>query len=505
MRLSPPPCLVAACLCLALSTGCRAGDRGVETASRDTTDTANAGSAGRHADAIPLTTASGEARALYLRGRDLADQLRAHDARQLFEQAAATDPGFALAHYQLALNSASPKEFLAHLDRAVALSAKASDGERLMIQALQAGVNGDSKKSLEYNQQLVDKYPRDARGQTLLGVAYSGRQEYDKAVAQLTKATALDPNYAPAYNVLGYAYMPQGKYAEAETAFKKYIALVPNDPNPYDSYAEMLMRTGRFDESIAQYRKALSVDPHFTSSFIGVASNLMFQGKYDEALTQADKLTAAARDNADRRAALLSRTVTYVDQGRTAQSIGEMQKLSALDASTGDTAALSGDAGQMGDILLGGGRPDEARTHYQQSLALMQRSGLSAELKDFATLADHYNRARIALAKGDAKTARAEAEQYVNGAEATGDVGRIRTGHELAGMVALQAKDFGKAADELGQADQQDPYVLYTMATAYQGKGDGDKARALAKQAAEMHILPTIRYALVRAKATKME
>jgi tetratricopeptide (TPR) repeat protein len=264
------------------------------------------------------------------------------------------------------------------------------------------------------------------------------------------------------------------------------------------------MRTGRFDESIAQYRKALTVDPHFSISHIGIASNLMFQGKHGASVAEAQKLYDAARDDGDRRLAMLSRAVTYVDQGRTAQAMREMEKLYALDARHGDTLAMSTDAGQMGDILLGAGRSDEAGKRYQQSLTLIQRSGLSAELKDVATLADHYNLARVALAKGDTATATKHAEQFVTGAEATKDVARIRQGHELAGMIALKAKDFDKAIDELGQADQQDPYVLYTLATAYQGKGDAAKAKELAGRAAKMHILPTIRYALVRSEAAKM-
>ena len=142
--------------------------------------------------------------------------------------------------------------------------------------------------------------------------------------------------------------------------------------------------------------------------------------------------------------------------------------------------------------------------YRQQSLDLIQRSGLSTEFKDFAKLADHYNLARVALAKGDTAKAKAEAEQYMSGAEATQDVGRIRLGHELAGTIALREGKFDEAVDHLAQADQQDPYILYTMATAYKGKGDAAKAKEFAKRAADMHILPTIRYALVRAKAMKM-
>jgi tetratricopeptide (TPR) repeat protein len=501
MRRTVPLLPLTTCALIVLLAGCRPGDKGTDTASRNTSDTASA----EHADEVAVTSASAEARKLYLRGRELSDQLRSHDARQLFEQAAAKDPSFALAHYDLAISAPSPKEFLEHLDEAVKLSSKASEGERLMILALQASVNGDSKKSLEYTEELAAGYPRDARAQTLLGFTYSGLQEFDKAVGTLNQATEVDPGYAPAYNLLGYAYMPQEKYAEAEAAFKKYIELVPSDPNPYDSYAELLMKTGRFDESIVQYRKALSIDRHFSNAHVGVAANLMYQGKHDAAAAEAQKLHDAARDDGDRRTAMITRAVIYVDQGRTTQAMREMEKLYALDAKLGDTAAMSGDAQQMGDILLAAGRADEARKRYQQSITLVDRSSLSAELKENAKLADHFNLASVALAKRDLAGAKTHAEQFRTGAEATEDVGRIRTAHELAGTIALQEQKFDQAADHLGQADQQDPYVLYTMATAYRGNRDSVKAKELAKRAADAHTLPTLRYALVRAKAMKME
>ena len=490
-------------------TGCSPKDQTkeqTETASRGS-DTATADTLhpnAVNAGPIALTTTSDEAKALYTRGRALADQLRFHDARKLFEQAAAKDPSFALAHYDLALTSPTPGQFLEHVNQAVALSSKASNGERLMILALQAGLNGDSKKSLEYSEELAAKYPHDARAQVLLAVGYSGLQQYDKEVDYLTKAINDNPDYAPAYNLLGYAYMPQGKYAEAEKAFKKYIELVPNDPNPYDSYAEMLMRTGRFDESIVQYRKALSIEPHFSNSYIGIATNLMFQGNYDAAAAQAQKLHDAARDDGDRRVAIQSRAMTFADQGKTARASQELDKLYALDAKIGDTTAMSVDAGLMGDVLLGSGQADDAAKRYQQSLALIQSSSVSADLKDIATLAGRYNVARVALAKHNLPAAKAAAEEYRGGAEATHDAARIRLAHELAGTIALEEKDFDKANVELAQADQQDPYILYTMAVAYQGKGDAAKTKELAKRSTELRTFPTIRSSLVRTKAIKL-
>ena len=500
MRRSSPLHFFIAYTMIVSLVSCRPSDSETETASRNASDTA----AAAHDAEIPVTSASDEARTLYLQGRELSDQLRFHDARKLFEQAAGKDPAFALVHYDLAIVSPSPKGFVEHLDEAVKLSSQASEGERLMILSLKAGSTGDSKKSLEYTEELAAKYPRDARAQTLLGFAYSGQQQYDKAITTLTKATEVNPSYAPAYNLLGYMYMPQGKYAEAETAFKKYIELVPNDPNPYDSYAELLMKTGRFDESIVQYKKALSADPHFSSAHVGIAGNLMYQGKHDAATAEVQKLYDAARDDGDRRNALFTRAVIYVDQGRTKSAMGEMEKLYALDTKLGDTAAMSGDALQMGDILLDAGRTDEAAKRYRQSLALVEASGLSPEIKENAKVADHFNLARVALAKGDVAAAKAHAEQYRTAVEPTGDVGRIQAAHELAGTIALKEKDYDGAVTHLGQANQQDPYVAYVLATAYQKKGDSAKAKELAKQAAGANIPIALRYSMVRAKAMKM-
>jgi hypothetical protein len=72
-------------------------------------------------------------------------------------------------------------------------------------------------------------------------------------------------------------------------------------------------------------------------------------------------------------------------------------------------------------------------------------------------------------------------------------------------MIALQERNFDQAAGELAQADQQDPYVLYLTAVAYQAKGDSTKAKDLAAKSANMNTLPTLNYAFIRAKAKQME
>jgi tetratricopeptide (TPR) repeat protein len=497
--------VLAGAALLSTLAACSSGKSGTEsaTATTSTAGAATTGTAGA-TKSISLTTSSAEAKELYLKGRTLAENLRAHDGRQFFEQAAAKDPSFAMAHYQLAVNSATAKDFFAHLNEAVALADKASEGERLTILVAKANGDAQPKKALDLAEELAIKYPGDERAQFILGGAYFAQQNYEKAIEQYKKAIAINPSYAAAYNILGYAYRPLEKYADAETAFKKYIDLIPNDPNPYDSYAELLMKTGRFDESIAQYKKALEVDPHFSNSFIGIATDLMLQGKHDEAAAQAWKLYDAARDDGDRRFALFARSVIFVDAGKTAAAVKEIEKEYALDARLADTANMSGDALLIGNILLDAWKPDEAAKRFGQSLDLVEKSSLSADVKEDTRLAGHYNKGRVALAKGDVSTAKTEATAYLNGAEARNNKFRIRQAHELAGAISLQEKDYDGALVHLEQANQQDPQVLYYTALAYKGRGDGAKAKEWAAKAANANVLPLASYAFVRQKAKKM-
>ena len=193
----------------------------------------------------------------------------------------------------------------------------------------------------------------------------------------------------------------------------------------------------------------------------------------------------AGRNDGDRRFAMFTTTVVLVDQGKTDPALKEMQRQYDLGAKIGDTAAMAGDLVSMGDILLNAGRPDEAKKRYDKALAIQEKSGLSNEVKEDAKLGSHYDLGRVALAKNDVQTAKAEAETYLNGAKEKENPARIRQAHALAGRIALKEKQYDEAIDHLGQANQQDPSVLYVTGLAYQGKGDQEKAGEMFKQAAQ--------------------
>ncbi len=448
---------------------------------------------------IPITTASAAARDAFLRGRDLTEKLRIQQARGEYTRAVELDPNFALAYLNLAGTQPTTKEFFATLAQAEALAGKVSEGERLMIQGAVVASTGDNTAQDKIYEELVAKYPADERALALLGNAHFGAQRYAEAIVQYEKAARIAPDFSQLYNQLGYSYRFLGETAKAEGAFKKYIQLIPDDPNPYDSYAELLLKLGRFDESIANYRQALAVDPTFVNSYLGIATDLDLQGKCKDARREIDTMLANAKDDGQRRTGLFGKTVSFVYEGDLASAQAELDKQFALGDKIGDALAMSGDLALMGNLALEAGDAATAEARFDRALAVVEASKTVAEAnKEFQRRFQPYRAARVAFARNDLATAKAQCATFTAKVAASGNVFQKKLAHELAGQIALAGKNYDAAIAELGQANQLDPYNMYRLSLAYAGKGDDAKARDLATRAGNDNTLTNLNLAFVR-------
>jgi tetratricopeptide (TPR) repeat protein len=355
---------------------------------------------------ITITTMSSEAKNDFQKGRDLFEKLRARESLVYFENAFAKDNKFVMAHYYHSLANPTNKGFFEDLGNAIANVDNVSDGERLIVLALKAGIDGNQKAQEAYLTKLVELYPNDERAQQQLGQFYFGQQKFDLAVQHLKKATEIAPDYSLSYNMLGYSYRNLENYTDAEKAFKKYIELIPDDPNPYDSYAEMLSKQGRYEESITQYQKALDINPDFFNSRMGISNNLIYLNKYAEAKENCDKSFDVAKNDGERRFALFTKTVACVDQGDTEGALEELQKQYNIAKNIDDAGAMTGDLNLMGNVLFESGRYDDAKAKYQESLSVMKGSNLAEEVKENTRRLYLYNIGRIALMTGKADEAK---------------------------------------------------------------------------------------------------
>jgi tetratricopeptide (TPR) repeat protein len=454
-------------------------------------------------DKIPITTTSDEARQLYVQGRDLAEKLRATDARTLYEQAVAKDKDFALGYLGLANTAGTTKEFIDGVTRAASFAGKVSEGERHMLLGLEAAMKGNPELTRTHYSELVRMYPNDERAQNLLATFHFGRQEYETAVSHYVKATTINPSFSPPYNQMGYAYRFLERFPEAESAFKKYIELIPGDPNPYDSYAELLMKMGRFDDSIKNYEKALSIDGNFIASYIGIGNNYLAMGQPAKARTAFAKIGTVARSNGERRQARFWAAASYVHEGAPDKAIEELKAGSALSEADKDFAAIAGDLNLSADILREAGRLDEAKAKYAESVAAINKALVPEEVKENGRRNYLFEQGRLAVAMNDLTAAKAKSAEYAKQVAVKKIPFEVQQQHELTGLIAFAEKQAPAAAKEFSQANQQDPRIMYLTALALRSSGDAARAATLASKAAKFNGL-NFNYGFVREKARKI-
>jgi tetratricopeptide (TPR) repeat protein len=453
-------------------------------------------------DTIPITSTSDKARELYLQARELFEEFHIQKSRELLDEVINLDSTFALAYLQLSYLQNTNKERLFYLDQALDYIDYVSDAEGWMILAQEAGVNGFSLQQREYYQKILDKYPQDERAHNLLAHYYFFyEQDYKKAVDIYQQAIKINPNFSVPYNGLGYSYRYLEKYPEAEQAFKKYIKLVPDSPNPYDSYAELLLKMGEFEVSIEYYQKALSIDSSYMNAYRGIATNLILKREYQEARRQIKDLYRIARDDGDRRNAFYTMAVCLIDEGEYEKALQFLDKRYQLAANNSDTTAMAEDLYLIGMVLLEIEKYDQAEHKFEQAIDIVVKSNLSTEIKNVYQINKYLFKGLSALKKDAINMAKNYAQQFSNGAKALSNPNQTRALHALNGMILLKEKRYDQAIEEFTQADQSIPIIVFSLAQAYQGTGNKEKALELYNKTARFNSLNDIFYAFYRHKA----
>lgn len=444
---------------------------------------------------IPVTTTSNQARVLYNKGLDMYDRYRYDDGRKQFREAVQIDSTLAMGHYQIASTPGDNKEGSQELNKALALTERVSEGERLLIQALKAAYDGNQEKQIELLRKAIALYPGERRSRIALAGLLSGRDKDDDAIAEINAVLRIDPRFASSYNQLGYIQAKREQYAEAEKALKTYTELVPDEANPYDSYGEILMKQGKHDESIAAYQKALSIDPKFSWSHTGLANNYMFKGMPAKARQEAQQQYDLATTDEVRRTALWNKMMTYLYEGRYDKALEVVTQRYELAMQKGDSVAASGDLGLMGSITLEMAGMDvtkgtylktrtpepnkvqEAKNLWAKSNAMAMSSSTAGEWKERIPHNAAIGEAEIALRTNDLLAAKAKTEEFATFATQRKEPWEIRTVHYLRGRIALAEKRYEDALAELNQTDLRNPNNLYWLMEVYTAVGDTERAK----------------------------
>lgn len=138
----------------------------------------------------------------------------------------------------------------AHLERMLALSTRSAMETWQRVAAL-LSLSGDEAKSLAVMAALVGDHPDVWQAHYAYSMLASHYLETEVAVAQASRALALNPDWGRGYNWRGRLLLSTQDYEAAARDFKKALALHPERKKARYHYAEVLRRMERYDQAQA--------------------------------------------------------------------------------------------------------------------------------------------------------------------------------------------------------------------------------------------------------------
>ncbi len=450
---------------------------------------------------IPITTNSEVALEYYNEGLLLTEKFRGQEAAYFFLKALAEDNEFTMAYLQMALVQTTPKLVFKYLAKAKSLIKDVSEGEKLLILAVEAAINNEQEKQNNYYIELTEQYPNDERAHNIYGHFLYNWQKYKKAISHFKVALEINPEFSLPYNMLGYSYRQLGDFQQAEIYFKKYIELIKDDPNPYDSYAELLLKMGKFESSIEYYRKALAIKSDFIASIIGIASNLNLLDRHEDACKELEHIETISTNPGDLKRMHYAKAVTNVDIGDFEKAFKELRENISISKSIDDNLALGQDLINLGNVCLIYEKPDNAMKYFDKSIEHFEKANISQDLKYYVRRQLFVNAGRVAFHNKDINILKKYTEKYKSSAQKTMNPNELRNTHELTGYVYLLEDDYYNAIYEFKQANQESPIILYLIGTAYEELGDIEKALEIYESVAHFNALNSMSYAFIRKTA----
>jgi tetratricopeptide (TPR) repeat protein len=263
-----------------------------------------------------VTTRSVVAYRLYTEGQARQAALDPGSAARLFAAAVAEDSTFAMAVYGLAQNVGDVRESIRLYDRALQLSANATDRERLMIRAGWA-FKMSSPSLSAVAETLAVRYPDEVEGPLYRGIALFAAQEYAASVPYLERVVAMDsaavdvrrgggrrPRCATcdALQSLVGVYSSLDSLDAAERTARRWVRLQPTVAAGWFTLAGVLDARERPAEALAALRQASAADPAIAGvATEALATHYIRVGDYDAAarLLLARRESAAPDDAAE--------------------------------------------------------------------------------------------------------------------------------------------------------------------------------------------------------------
>jgi tetratricopeptide (TPR) repeat protein len=260
-------------------------------------------------------------------------------------------------------------------------------------------------------------------------VASIGMKQFDQATADANQALSINPNDAAAYICRGMANRLTGKFQDALADFDRSISLNDKDYMAFSERGQTYMGLNQMDKAVVDFDHSLVLNP-------------------------VNDTARAARGH------------VLLLKGNNAEGLVDVKN--ALDRNPNNQVAELG----QGLAMLISGQYDRA------IVALDQLVGKQPAFDAFVRTL----RARAYLGKKDAAGAMTDLNLVLGTRPNDPDALSLR------GIAFTSLKQYDKALDDLGKAIEQKPTIerYFARATAYEAKGDPDKATGDYRSATQM-------------------
>ncbi len=215
-------------------------------------------------------TTNPEAYRLYLEGRQLwygRTPAGLKKSIDLFQQAIAADPNYALAYAGLADTYNVAPSY------GIGISSR---------QGLALGDEA-SRKALELDSSLAEVH-------ATRGMALANAFKFSEAEPEFKRAIEINPNYSAAHYFYAIAYLsPTNHLDQALDELRTTLSMDPLSSIVNTNYALILMEARHYPEALAEFQKVLERDPSFQPAYFKMSQLYANMGRFPDAVSALSK------------------------------------------------------------------------------------------------------------------------------------------------------------------------------------------------------------------------
>jgi tetratricopeptide (TPR) repeat protein len=132
---------------------------------------------------------------------------------------------------------------------------------------------------------VIEKYPgQNIAAYSNRGIFYTNLGQWDNAIADLTKAIAINPKYPVSYANRGIVYVNLGQQEKAIVDFSKAIEIDPHYTLVFHNRGVAYGNTGQYEKAKSDFLRAIKLDSKYSLAYRNLSFIYSEQNHLDSAI-----------------------------------------------------------------------------------------------------------------------------------------------------------------------------------------------------------------------------